>query len=119
MLDARLAADSQRPDSLDRVVRHGDDDSATLHELVAAEDDALGRADAALSLGLLTSHLGARDREILRLRFEEDLTQSDIAARVGLSQMHVSRLLRDVLDRLASAAESDPSSSGLSSAASR
>ena len=64
VLDARMAADSQRPDSLDRVVRHGDDDSATLHELVAAEDDALGRADAALSLGLLTSRLGrARPRD--------------------------------------------------------
>ena len=119
VLDARLAADSQRPDSLDRVVRHGDDDSGTLHDLVAAEDDALGRADAALSLGILTSRLGARDREILRLRYEEDLTQSDIAARVGLSQMHVSRLLRDALDRLASDAERDLRSSGLSSAASR
>ena len=119
VLDARLAADSQRPDSLDRVVRNGDEDSGTLHELVAAEDDALGRADAALSLGLLTRRLGARDREILRLRFEEDLTQSDIAARVGLSQMHVSRLLRNALDELASAAEGDLPGSGLSSAASR
>ena len=44
---------------------------------------------------------GARDRELLRLRFEEDLTQRDIADRVGLSQMHVSRLLRDALGALA------------------
>ena len=81
--------------------------------------DALGRAAAALALGLLTRRLGARDREILRLRFEEDLTQTDIAARVGLSQMHVSRLLRNALDELASAAEDDLPGSGLSSAASR
>ena len=42
------------------AVRHGDDDAGTLHEMLAAEDDALGRADAALSLGLLTSRLGRR-----------------------------------------------------------
>ena len=72
-----------------------------------------------MSLEILTSCLGARDREILRLRFEEDLTQPDIAARVGLSEMHVSRLLRDALDELASAAENALPGSGLRSATSR
>ena len=42
-----------------------------------------------------------RDRLILKLRFEDDLTQAEIAERVGVSQMHVSRLLRRSLDRLA------------------
>jgi RNA polymerase sigma-B factor len=119
LLDARLAADAQYPDSLDRVVRRGEDDSATLHELVPAEDDAVDRAEGTLSLQMLTSRLEPRDREILRLRFEEDLTQSDIAARVGLSQMHVSRLLRDALDRLAPCVDEDRARSGLSAAASR
>ena len=41
--------------------------------------------------------LPARERLILRLRFEEDLTQAEIAAQVGLSQMHVSRLLQQSL----------------------
>ena len=41
-----------------------------------------------------------RQRVILRLRFEEDLTQAEIAARLGISQMHVSRLLRQALGRL-------------------
>ena len=47
--------------------------------------------------------LPARERLILRLRFEEDLTQAEIAERVGVSQMHVSRLLRRSLDRLSAA----------------
>jgi RNA polymerase sigma-B factor len=42
-----------------------------------------------------------RERLILQLRFEQDLTQAEIAERVGVSQMHVSRLLRRSLDRLA------------------
>jgi len=42
----------------------------------------------------------AASREILRPRFEEDLTQPEIADRVGISQMHVSRLLRRSLERL-------------------
>ena len=44
--------------------------------------------------------LEEREREVLRLRFVEDMPQSEIAARVGCSQMHISRLLRDTLDRL-------------------
>ena len=47
--------------------------------------------------------LPARERLILRLRFEEDLTQAEIAEQVGVSQMHVSRLLRRSLDRLSAA----------------
>jgi len=41
-----------------------------------------------------------REREILRMRFVEDLTQTEIAARIGISQMQVSRLLRRSLDQL-------------------
>jgi RNA polymerase sigma-B factor len=44
-----------------------------------------------------------REREILKLRFQDDLTQAEIAERVGISQMHVSRLLRRSLDRLGAA----------------
>jgi RNA polymerase sigma-B factor len=41
-----------------------------------------------------------REREVLRLRFEEDLTQSEIGAQVGVSQMHVSRLIRRSLEKI-------------------
>jgi RNA polymerase sigma-B factor len=49
-----------------------------------------------------------RERTILHLRFVEDMTQSEIAKRVGVSQMHVSRLLRATLDRLREGAEAEP-----------
>jgi RNA polymerase sigma-B factor len=50
--------------------------------------------------------LPMREREIVYLRFFEDLTQSEIAERVGVSQMHVSRLLQKALERLRSVLES-------------
>ena len=46
------------------------------------------------------SHLSPRSREILRLRFAEDLSQAQVGARVGLSQMHISRLERQAVARL-------------------
>ena len=49
--------------------------------------------------------LPARDRIVLHLRFVEDLTQAEIAERVGVSQMHVSRLIRRALERLRTVAE--------------
>ena len=52
-------------------------------------------------------HLDEREREILRLRFHEDLTQSEIGERIGCSQMHVSRLVRGAIAKLTAAAESD------------
>ena len=60
----------------------------------------------------MTSILDDRAREILRLRFHEDLLQSEIAEQVGCSQMHVSRIIRSSLERLYSfTAEDSPSAS--------
>ena len=56
-----------------------------------------GAVDDAFTLSRLMDGLDKRTREILRLRFEQDLTQSEIGQRVGLSQMHVSRLIREAL----------------------
>lgn len=53
--------------------------------------------------------LPEREREILRLRFVEDLTQSQIAERVGISQMHVSRLIRATVGKLRAAADEEAS----------
>jgi RNA polymerase sigma-B factor len=46
-----------------------------------------------------------REREVLRLRFVEDLTQAEIGGRIGVSQMQVSRIIRQSLGRLRAAAE--------------
>jgi RNA polymerase sigma-B factor len=48
--------------------------------------------------------LSDRDRDVLRLRFSEDLTQSEIGARLGISQMQVSRIIRAAVERLREAA---------------
>ena len=57
------------------------------------------------------SGLSDLEREVLRLRFVEDLTQSKIAERIGYSQMHVSRLIRRAVERLREAAR-EPSNVG-------
>jgi RNA polymerase sigma-B factor len=53
-----------------------------------------------VTIGRALKHLSERERLILALRFGEDLTQSEIAERIGVSQMQVSRLLRRALDQL-------------------
>jgi RNA polymerase sigma-B factor len=58
----------------------------------------------ATALGQLGDVLDDRAREIVRLRFDEDLIQREIADRFGCSQMHVSRILTDALARLRDAA---------------
>src|SRR5215218_2085313 len=100
LLEARLAAAAQYPDSLDRPLGPEGGEPGSLQEHVGDDDPRLSEAEDTVSMELLTRCLGPRDRELVRLRFEEDLTQQDIADRVGLSQMHVSRLLRDALTQL-------------------
>lgn len=64
-------------------------------------DEDLRRAEDRVALEqLAAASLSRRDREVLRLRLHEDLLQREIAERVGLSQMQVSRLLRDAVHRL-------------------
>ena len=72
------------------------------------EDPGFGVAEDAATVERLMRVLTDREREVLRLRFEEDLTQSEIGERVGVSQMHVSRLIRQSVTRLREAAEAPP-----------
>lgn len=67
---------------------------------IGDEDPEFEGADERHDLSPLLAHLPARERRILHLRFAEGLTQSEIADRVGLSQMHVSRLLSRSLEEL-------------------
>ncbi|UGS36616.1 sigma-70 family RNA polymerase sigma factor [Capillimicrobium parvum] len=78
----------------------GDPEAGTLGDVIGDEDERLDRAEQVASLSSLRDLLDDRDREVLRLRFVEDLTQSEIADRIGCSQMQVSRLLRRSIDRL-------------------
>ena len=71
-------------------------------ETIGTEDVEYERTDDRTSLEPALAALPEREREILRMRFEEGLTQTQIAERVGISQMHVSRLIRRSLERMRS-----------------
>ncbi|ROQ26803.1 RNA polymerase sigma factor (sigma-70 family) [Streptomyces sp. PanSC19] len=91
-----------RPEHPDRAIGSGDDENedAALADLVGEEDPALGLVEDFHSLAPLVEALGERDRLLLHLRFVEELTQTQIGERLGVSQMHVSRLLARSLGRL-------------------
>jgi RNA polymerase sigma-B factor len=55
------------------------------------------------------SELTTRERKVLELRFGSEMTQSEIAEQIGVSQMQVSRILRRTLDRLRTLADAQPS----------
>jgi RNA polymerase sigma-B factor len=96
------AADCRAPRSLDDPILDDDaDGAATLADIVGEKDAGYRQAEARATIARLTPALGDRDREVLRLRFEEGLLQSEIAERIGCSQMHVSRIIRRSLDTLA------------------
>jgi RNA polymerase sigma-B factor len=94
VLEAHEAHAAHRAISLDRPLAH-DEDRHTVADSIGVADPGFDRAEASVTLQQLMNVLSEREREVLRLRFQEDLTQSEIGARVGLSQMHVSRLIRE------------------------
>jgi RNA polymerase sigma-B factor len=100
VLDARIAAFARISGSLDSP--HGDDPGGQRPvDLYPVEDAGFAAAEDTALLGTLLPSLDNRQREVLRLRFEEDLTQAEIGERIGCSQMHASRLIRGAIARLA------------------
>jgi RNA polymerase sigma-B factor len=106
VLEAREAAGAYRAVSLDRPRGDGDDEGE-LVDALGTEDHGFAVAEDSATVQRLMRVLTEREREVLRLRFEEDLTQSEIGIRVGVSQMHVSRLIRQSVARLRATAEKD------------
>lgn len=104
VLEAREAASAYRAVSLDRP-REDDEDGDGLGASFGVEDTGFANAEDSATIESLMRVLNEREREILRLRFAEDLTQAEIGARVGVSQMHVSRIIRQAINRLRDAAE--------------
>jgi RNA polymerase sigma-B factor len=99
VLEAREAATAYRAESLDRPC--GDDqDTASVVDGLGTADPGYLQAEQSATLKAMMEVVSDREREILRLRFAEDLTQTEIGHRLGLSQMHVSRLLRQTITRL-------------------
>jgi RNA polymerase sigma-B factor len=89
VIEALEAGQAYRSGSLDAVGPDGE----SLGERIGAEDEALLDAEHRAFLSPALALLAPRERAILELRFGQGLTQSEIAERVGISQMHVSRLL--------------------------
>jgi RNA polymerase sigma-B factor len=100
IVEALQATEGRSVRSLDAPVHEEDGDSATAGDLLGADDVEFERVEAGVTIERMTEILDARAREILRLRFQSDMLQSEIAERVGCSQMHVSRIIRASLERL-------------------
>lgn len=101
VLEALEASVSSRPRSLDAPVPGADPGEAReLGEMVGAHDELFDETEYGVMLEERLGRLDDRDREALYLRFARDMTQTEIAERIGVSQMQVSRILSAALDVL-------------------
>jgi RNA polymerase sigma-B factor len=100
VIEALQATEGRSVRSLDAPVHDEEDGSASAGDLIGRPDGEYDRVEAGVTIERLAGILDDRAREILRLRFQEDLLQSEIAERVGCSQMHVSRIIRSSLEKL-------------------
>ena len=80
-------------------------DALSLQDTLGVEDPDIERAETRAELDRLMREVSPRAREMLRLRFEEDMTQAEIGAAIGISQMQVSRILRHTIAKLREVAE--------------
>jgi RNA polymerase sigma-B factor len=99
VLDGLQTAEAYDALSLDAPEGDPDGPSSRL-DLLGEDDHRFRLVDVRATISAAAKHLPRREQQILFLRFEEDLTQTEIADRVGVSQMQVSRLLRKSLKRL-------------------
>jgi RNA polymerase sigma-B factor len=94
--------------SLEQHRSDDQDEGDTWADRIASEEEGYELVEYAATIAPTLKALSPRDRLILHLRFSEDLTQSEIAERIGVSQMHVSRLIRRALSRLRAVARTTP-----------
>ncbi len=104
VLEAIEAAGAYRATSLD-APRAGQDEAGgeNLADAFGTDEEGFDAAEQRATLEPLLAQISPRERAVLRLRFGEDLTQAEIGTRIGVSQMQVSRLLRQALARLRAA----------------
>ena len=103
--EAQGALQANRPGSLDVTDAVEDGQRLTLRETVGEFDSAYERLETSAGWGDALRRLHPRERKVLLLRFGGELTQDEIARRIGVSQMHVSRILRNAAAALAAASE--------------
>lgn len=102
VLEALQAAGAYRASSLDapRSVVGEDSAGESVGETIGVPEGGFERAEERATLGPMFARITERERLVLTLRFAEDLTQAEIGERIGVSQMQVSRLIRQALARL-------------------
>ncbi|HEY7632507.1 MAG TPA: SigB/SigF/SigG family RNA polymerase sigma factor [Thermoleophilaceae bacterium] len=100
VLHALEATAAYSTTSFDTPRRTGDDESGTVADGLGVMDERLELVEDSASIARGVRALPARERHILYLRFAESLTQAEVAERMGISQMHVSRLIRQAIDRV-------------------
>ncbi|MEU9289263.1 SigB/SigF/SigG family RNA polymerase sigma factor [Streptomyces sp. NPDC048275] len=109
VIEARIAANGYNSSSLDAALtgEGSQDGEAVLADFIGVEDDGMRLVEELQTLAPLVSELSERDRQIIHLRFVEEATQAEIGERLGCSQMHVSRLIKRIIERLRSGMLSD------------
>jgi RNA polymerase sigma-B factor len=100
VLEVMEANHNRRPLSLDRPAGAEDSEESSPTEWIGEEDDGFELVEGRIAFDAALPSLDERERLVLRLRFVEDMTQSQIAEQIGHSQMHVSRILRRALARI-------------------
>jgi len=100
VLDALETAGAHHCVSLDTPREDSEGETGTLADAFGEQDPRFELVEASVSIGAAAKHLSARERRVLELRFVQDLTQTQIADLIGVSQMQVSRILRRALSQL-------------------
>ncbi|RLU99246.1 B/F/G family RNA polymerase sigma-70 factor [Streptomyces griseocarneus] len=101
VVEGIVASNGYTAGSLDLPMEDGDEPAGTTYaDRLGGVDPALEGVENLHALKPLVAELDARERQILRMRFGGEMTQSEIGAELGISQMHVSRLLSRILARL-------------------
>jgi RNA polymerase sigma-B factor len=100
VVEARLASNGYNSASLDAAINGSEDGEAALADFIGTDDAAIELVEDFHALAPMIAELDERDRRIIHWRFVEELTQREIAEHLGISQMHVSRLISRLLARL-------------------
>ena len=110
VLDALQAAGAYHASSLDAPRPGAGEESQgeILADAIGVQEGGYERVEERATLGGMFAQITERERLVLSLRFGEDLTQAEIGERIGVSQMQVSRLIRQALGRLREGLGEDP-----------
>ncbi|MET7922274.1 SigB/SigF/SigG family RNA polymerase sigma factor, partial [Streptomyces avermitilis] len=98
--EARLASNGYTSASLDATISSSNDGEAALADFIGTDDNALELVEDFNALAPMIAELDDRERRIIHMRFVDELTQAQIGEHLGVSQMHVSRLLSRTLAKL-------------------